>query len=213
MPSCRPERKSAPKTSFVNRSTPRRLTNDWRVSWPGPSFGWCTAKSGPGIMLDRTNFDILSRPPGPTSCEAAPATRAACSRFARLSRYRRGVPGDERGDRAHQGHSLWHEHLKLGGLSRDGAQPHFTPHGKRRCPLEHWVDVRRDSSGILRAVCRRLVKLTASGRLFPRHRERPHLATTTTGGNDEIRIRTADTATGLRVDLRRTGQPDGGTPA
>ena len=58
---------------------------------------------------------------------------------------------------------VWHERLDPGGLSRDGAQPHFTPDGKHRCALEHWVDVRWDSSGILRSLCGELVKLGETG--------------------------------------------------
>ena len=68
------------------------------------------------------------------------------------------VPSRSEKSGAHQGYSVRNEHFDLGGLSPDGAQPHFTPHGKRRCPLEHWVDVRGDSFGILWSVCGRLVR-------------------------------------------------------
>jgi hypothetical protein len=49
--------------------------------------------------------------------------------------------------------------LSLAGFPRHGAQPYLTPHGKRGYPLEHWADVRWNSSGILRAVFCGLVKL------------------------------------------------------
>ena len=49
--------------------------------------------------------------------------------------------------------------LSLAGFPVNGAQPHLTPHGKRGYPLEHWANVRRDRSGIFRAVFGGLVKL------------------------------------------------------
>ena len=51
---------------------------------------------------------------------------------------------------AHQRYRVWHECLEPGRLPRHGAQPHLTPHGKCGYPLEHWADVRRDSSVIFR---------------------------------------------------------------
>src|SRR5436190_8813120 len=92
----------------------------------------------------------------------------ACSRCAGIQRVNEpGGRGDAfgiRSDRgvnlgAHQRHSLRHERLDPGGLSRDGAQPNFTPHRECRCAFEHWTGVRWNSSGILRAVCEQFVKI------------------------------------------------------
>src|SRR5207302_1851253 len=64
---------------------------------------------------------------------------------------------------AHQRYRVWHECPEPGRLPRHGAQPHLTPHGKCGYPLEHWADVRRDSSVIFRTVFGGLVKLAETG--------------------------------------------------
>src|SRR5207302_5412251 len=64
---------------------------------------------------------------------------------------------------AHQRYRVWHECLEPGRLPRHGAQPHLTPRWKCGYPLEHWADVRRDSSAIFRTVFGGLVKLAETG--------------------------------------------------
>ena len=49
--------------------------------------------------------------------------------------------------------------LSLAGFLVMGLSLYLIPHGKRGYPLEHWANVRRDRSGILRAVFGGLVKL------------------------------------------------------
>src|SRR5438270_3008798 len=68
-----------------------------------------------------------------------------------------------RGYCAHQRYPVWHKSFDPGGLSRDGAQPHFTPHRECRCAFKHWPDVRWNSSGVLRVFCGELVKLADTG--------------------------------------------------
>ena len=49
--------------------------------------------------------------------------------------------------------------LSLAGFLVMGLSLYLIPHGKRGYPLEHWANVRRDRSGIFRAVFGGLVKL------------------------------------------------------
>src|SRR3954447_22415407 len=72
-----------------------------------------------------------------------------------------------RGYCAHERCPVWHECLEPGRFPRHGAQPYLTPHGKCGDPLEHWVDVHGDSSGIFRAICRQLVELAEPNPDFP----------------------------------------------